>query len=92
MCEVGVPWTPTEFFKEAVQLEHPFQAPVLLPDRVLASIFTALVRGPAAVAQHRREWVQRWRLRSEELAESEQAIHEAAHMDVQPFLKGNNIL
>eukprot|EP00972_Heterocapsa_arctica_P057237 8446244-Heterocapsa_arctica.AAC.1 len=71
MCEVGVPWTPAEFLEQAKLLDHPFQAPVLLPDRVLTSIFTALVEGPSAVRRHRRDWVMRWQRRSVELAEVE---------------------
>ena len=88
LCEVGIPWTPEQFYAEAKLLEHPFQAPASLPDRLLRAIHFAIVEGPSATIRHRWAWLERWKARSLELQEAETRLHAAAHPDVQPFLEG----
>jgi hypothetical protein len=92
LCEVGVPWTPDQFFAEAKLLAHPFQAQALLPDRLLRAIHFALVEGPSATVRYRWAWIERWRNRAAALREAEARLHAAAHPDVRPFLEGKSVL
>ena len=92
LCEVGIPWTPEQFYAEAKLLEHPFQAPASLPDRLLRAIRFAIVEGPSATIRYRWAWLERWKARPLELQEAETRLHAAAHPDVQPSLEGKSVL
>ena len=69
----GIPWSVSEFFAKALELGHPFQSDAV-DDEVATSIFQILTGGPDWTRRKRRDWLERWRAKAEELLEEEEIL------------------
>ena len=80
--QLGIPWTPTEFFGQARKVIHPFAASAADED-VAFAVFNVLTKGPKATASHREEFFSRWEARAKELEYDEQMLCSGLHPDIQ---------
>ena len=53
--EVGEPWTPEQFTKQALKIEHPFDVDGQVEDSVSQAVFDILVRGREETSSIRKE-------------------------------------
>jgi hypothetical protein len=82
--QVGVPWTPDEFIEQAAKARHPFDDPAKVADRHKFAIFLNLTQGPQAMREIRRQALEHWRRRADELQEQEVELYKKASPLVQP--------
>ena len=78
LAHIGVPWTPTEFVAEALQVEHPFDRQTAAKDRTKRAIAQLLLEGPTATRERRKRELNRWRGRARELEKEEAELREGA--------------
>ena len=82
--QVGVPWTPEEFISQAAKARHPFDDPPKVSDRHKFAIYLNLTKGPQAMRELRRQALDGWRRRADELQDQEVALFKQASPLVQP--------
>ncbi len=80
----GLPWTPDEFIAQAACARHPFDDPPQVADRHKYAIFVNLTRGPQAIRELRRQALEYWRRRADELQCEEEVLFRQASPLVQP--------
>jgi len=89
---IGMWWSKEEFVKEALQVEHPFDSEVVVPQRIAKVIFTIATEGPTWIEENRKRTLEWYRAARESLEKKETALHEALHPDVEVVVKSKNIL
>jgi len=90
--EVGMPWTTREFTAKAQELKHPFDKDPTLPPSVASVIFTIATKGWQHVAKLRRDTLQHYTSRAQELSEPERKLHQQLHPDVEQVVSNKRIL
>jgi hypothetical protein len=78
IIQLGIPWTPVEFFDLSLKLVHPF-AVFDVDDAVAYSVFFSLTSGPEAVIQRRRQWFEHWEARAEAVRPQEETLCAKLH-------------
>ncbi|CAK0909772.1 unnamed protein product, partial [Prorocentrum cordatum] len=92
IVQVGIPWTPFEFFQKAKEIEPPWGRRSAPPHRLCAPVFRILTLGANEIIRSRRDRLDYWRSRAAALDEAEAALHAQAHAEVRPFLVGKRLL
>ena len=88
----GVLRNPLQTVKATLNIKHPMDVNVPLPDLLLRAIATALHMGPGAVAERRVFHCNRILKRLTELEQQERDLHDKLHPQVRLVLKGKNLL
>ena len=88
----GVYRTPTQFVRQSLYLQHPFDLCLALPDPALEVLARALIDGPVEVAKSRLRTVLTWKQWKKDLEASEERLHASMHPDVARVMKGKNLL
>ena len=88
----GVLRKPDQTIKATLNVKHPMDLQIPLPDLLLQAVATVLTLGPGAVAERRAAHCSRILKRIKELETEEKALHETLHPHVLSVLKGKRLL
>ena len=88
----GVLRKPDQTIKATLNVKHPMDLQIPLPDVLLQAVATVLTLGPGAVAERRAAHCSRILKRIKELETEEKALHETLHPHVRSVLKGKRLL
>ena len=88
----GILRDPSQTVKATLNVRHPMDLSVPLPDLLLRAIATVLKLGPGAVAERRVFHCNRILKRITELEQQEKEFHAGLHPQVRSVLKGKNLL
>ena len=88
----GVLRNPAQTVKATLNVRHPMDLNIPLPDFLLRAIATVLHMGPGAVAERRVFHCNRILKRITEVEQEERSLHDKLHPQVRSVLKGKNLL
>ena len=88
----GVLRKPDQTIKATLNVKHPMDLQIPLPDVLLQAVATVLTLGPGAVAERRAAHCSRILKRIKELETEEKALHETLQLHVRSVLKGERLL
>ena len=88
----GVLRKPDQTIKATLNVKHPMDLQIPLPDLLLQAVATVLKLGPGVVAERRAVHCNRILKRIRELETEERVLHESLHPQVRSVLQGKRLL
>jgi len=90
--KVGVWMEPEAHIARALQLWHPMDSTIVLPDSLMKALFAMVTKEPAAIARVRLEMLKLYRDRAANLQAAEADLHKKLPAHVQGVVKGKRLL
>ena len=90
--KVGIFLEPDNHMDQAVQLHHPMDTTIVLPDPLLRVLFKLLTKEPAELARERLDMLRLYRDRAVQLRDTEAELHAKLPDHVQGVVKGKRLL
>ena len=90
--KVGVWADPEAYIARALQLVHPTDSTIVLPDRLMKAWFTMVTKEPAVLARERVEALKLYRNRAADLSITEAELHKKLPVHVQGVAKSKHLL
>ena len=90
--KVGISMEPGAHIARALQLLHPMDSTIVLPDPLKKALFNMITKEPAEIARERLEMLKLYRDRAADLREAESELHKKLPAHVQGVIKGKRLL
>lgn len=90
--ELGHPWKAEEFIKAAAECDHPLDRAAQLPPAVTAALQRLASRGPEQTIKHRKEVLEKWGKRRDEIEDLEKGLKARLHPEVRTVVEQKKIL
>ena len=90
--KVGISMEPETHIARALQLFHPMDSTIVLPDPLKKALFNMITKEPAEIARERLEMLKLYRDRAADLREAESELHKKLPAHVQGVVKGKRLL
>ena len=90
--KVGVWMDPEAYIARALQLVHPTDSTIVLPDRLMKALFTMVTKELAVLARERLETLKLYRNRAADLSITEAELHKKLPAHVQGVVKSKRLL
>jgi len=90
--KVGVLMELEAHIARALQLPHPMDSAIVLPDQLKKALFSMVTKEPALVARERLEMLKLYRDRAADLHGAEAELHKKLPAHVQGVVKGKRLL
>ena len=87
----GVPWSESEYVKEALQATHPADGPPVVDDDVERAIFSLATTEPEDVERSVKGGLNEWRAREARLRREERVVHDSSPAHRQRVLQGKDL-